>query len=383
VKCLLTELGLLGEDGQLDQLAAAIFFGENFPTALRNKIVEGADPCFKLAAQFNNNEYYCRSYAAFTQCVGTLVIQNMVPYVIGCFGSPFIAAGLNVAFGFLTSVTPMGRRMMEEPGKIIEVGESVKNLKVGDRVFIQQNIGGLAEENVAEESQCFPIPAKLTYAESASLFIGFMTAYHGLVQRGQLKSGEFLLVTGAAGGMGDSAVQLGKVLGAKVIACASSDEKIEYLKQIGADYVINYQKEDMKKRVEEITNGKYADVIYEMVGGDIFEKSIRCIAGQGRLLVIGFAGGKIPTIPANLVLIKGFSVVGVRAGYSMRAQPRLAMELFVAMKELIESGKFKPRVGTVIKAGEDIALPFRLIFERKALGKLVVQWRTEETQAKL
>merc|ERR1712003_8789 len=159
--------------------------------------------------------------------------------------------------------------------------------------------------------------------------MGYTTGYHALVHRGHLKPGEWLLVTGAGGGMGLMAVELGKALGARVIAAASSDDKLEVCKKVGAEFVVNYSKEKLKDAVGKITNGAFCDVIYEPVGGEIFDQCVRCVAmnGYARLLVIGFASGTIPKLPVNMALIKGFDLVGVRMGAQMMIQPHLMTEM--------------------------------------------------------
>jgi NADPH2:quinone reductase len=201
-------------------------------------------------------------------------------------------------------------------GVIIEVGREVTQWSVGDAVIAGMTNGdSMASELVTHQRNAIRKPPQFTHAEAAGLPVGFFTTFHALVHRGKVKRGETLLVTGAGGGMGLSAVQLGVKLGCTVIAAASSDAKCAKAKEAGAHHVINYSTlSSLKDRVAEITDGKFADVIYEVVGGAIFKECIRCIAPNGRLLVIGFASGTIPNVPANMVLVKGFSLVGVRSG---------------------------------------------------------------------
>eukprot|EP01114_Cavostelium_apophysatum_P017290 TRINITY_DN5103_c0_g1_i2.p1 TRINITY_DN5103_c0_g1~~TRINITY_DN5103_c0_g1_i2.p1 ORF type:complete len:348 (+),score=92.83 TRINITY_DN5103_c0_g1_i2:45-1088(+) len=261
----------------------------------------------------------------------------------------------------------------EGSGEVIEVGSAVKQHKVGDQVLVGMSLGMMAQEAIVNSMMAIPKPKNLTYEEASGLFVGYTTAYHGLVQRGNLKEGEFLLVTGAAGGMGAAAVQLGKALGAKVIACASTTKKLEAVKRLGADFLIDYTKEDMKQAVDKITDGKYVDVIYECVGGDIFAKCVRCIGDQGRLLVIGFASGVIPDLKMNMPLVKGFSVVGVRAGESMRRQPAVAMEMFSRVDELAATGKITPHVEKRFDMNmASVQDAFKLLANREAIGKIVV-----------
>jgi len=191
----------------------------------------------------------------------------------------------------------------------------------------------------------FHLPSLLTLVEGAGFGVGYSTAYHGLITRGNLKKGETVLITGAGGGMGIPAVQIAKILGATVIAAASSAEKLEVLKQIGADHVINSAKENLRDRVAQITNNKFCDVVFENVGGDIFNHCVRCMAPNGRLLIIGFTSGKIPQFPINLALIKGFSLVGVRSGMQLVIEPELRKAIFQQLNKWAEEGKLKPHIG--------------------------------------
>lgn len=257
----------------------------------------------------------------------------------------------------------------EASGEIIELGEGVKHLKLGQGVVIGMNVGALAEETIVHSNLCIPKPKQLSHVHASAIFVGFATAYNGLVHRGNLKPNETLLVTGAGGGMGAAAVQLGKHLGAKVIAAASSEEKLEVAKKLGADYTINYEKEDLKEEVGKITNNKFVDVIYEPVGGDVFEKCLRCVGDEGRLLVVGFASGKIPNVPANIPLIKGFSIVGVRSGESMRRHPEKTAEIAGKMIEWTSQGHLLPHVQ--VFDIDHFKEAFKLMADRKVVGKAV------------
>ncbi len=196
-------------------------------------------------------------------------------------------------------------------GEIKSVGAAVKHLKVGDKVFGFVSNGGFAEEVLAPAKNVFPKPPKMDNAIGASFLMAYGTSYHALKNRAQLKAGETLVVLGASGGVGLAAVELGKQMGAKVIACASTDEKIAFCKSYGADEGINYSKEDLKQRIKELTNGKGADVIYDPIGDRFSEPALRAIAWEGRFLVVGFAAGEIAKIPLNLALLKGCQIVGV------------------------------------------------------------------------
>lgn len=211
-------------------------------------------------------------------------------------------------------------------GKIIEVGSKVDMYKIGDNVIVPMGGGGcMASEMIVRQDKVIPMPNTLSYTQAAGVGVGFMTGYHALVHRGHIKKGDWLLVTGAGGGMGLSAVQIGRALGAKVIAAASTDEKCELAKKYGAHYAINYSKQKIKDEVERITNKELIDVCYDPVGGNIFNECLRAMRPNSRLLIIGFASGQIPKIPANIVLVKGIDVVGVRSGAEMIRDPMIGM----------------------------------------------------------
>eukprot|EP00747_Dinoflagellata_sp_TGD_P181004 gnl/TRDRNA2_/TRDRNA2_34400_c0_seq1.p1 gnl/TRDRNA2_/TRDRNA2_34400_c0~~gnl/TRDRNA2_/TRDRNA2_34400_c0_seq1.p1 ORF type:complete len:343 (+),score=80.76 gnl/TRDRNA2_/TRDRNA2_34400_c0_seq1:60-1088(+) len=258
---------------------------------------------------------------------------------------------------------------MEGAGVVREVGAKVTSVKPGDRVMYQW-MGTAAEEVVVPEAMCCPLPAKLTFSQGAGFLLGYLTGYHGLVHRGHLKAGEWLLVTGAGGGMGTMAVELGKALGARVIAAASSDDKLEQCKKLGADFFVNYSKENLKDAVAKITSNAMCDVIYDPVGGDIFDQCVRCVAvhGYARLLVVGFAAGRIPQLPANMALIKGFDLVGVRSGHQLGLQPELKAETLIELCKMAEAGKLSPYVSAEFPM-ERFKDAFTLIEERKVVGK--------------
>ena len=227
------------------------------------------------------------------------------------------AAGLN----FPDVLIIQGKYQMQPPmpfvpggesaGVVTEVGSAVTRWSVGDSVIQLGGVGGFASEAVVNENALLPKPDGIDFTAAAGVGMTYFTSYYALKQRGQLKAGETMLVMGAAGGVGSTAVELGKVMGARVIAAASSDEKLELCKQLGADEVINYSNESMKDRIKEITGGKGVDVVYDPVGGDFAEPAVRSMAWNGRYLVIGFASGPIPSIPLNLTLLKGCALVGV------------------------------------------------------------------------
>jgi NADPH2:quinone reductase len=259
---------------------------------------------------------------------------------------------------------------MESAGDIVEVSEGVDGVHVGDRVIVKLRHGGYAEEVVVRPDQLTAMPSTFDYAEGATFLAAHGTAYHALVDRGQLKKGEVLLVHGAGGGVGLAAVEIGKLLGARVIACASSEEKLDVAKARGADHGLLYAREPFRDAVKRITDGRGADVIYDPVGGEIFEQSLRCIAFGARVLVIGFTGG-IGVAKTNLVLIKGASVVGVRAGEAVRRNPALGVERFRTLHGWAEGGHVRPNVSHRLPLA-DYAQAMGLLTDRKAIGRVAL-----------
>ena len=264
---------------------------------------------------------------------------------------------------------------MEGSGVISEIGSKVETYKIGDEVmFGGWGHGAIAKSIVVAESMISPKPEAYSFEEAAAFKTAYLTAYVGLIRRGQLQRGETLLVHGASGGVGMAAVQLGKLYGAKVIATGTSDEKLEVVKTWGADEVLNiYENEEVnfKDRVKDLTNGMGADVIYDPVGGEVFDQSIRCINWGGRLLIIGFAGGKIPTLPVNYPLIKGFSVVGVRAGEFGRRAPILGKENIDIINSLADDNKIRPHICKVFNYKES-KQALEYLENRKLIGKVVI-----------
>ena len=212
----------------------------------------------------------------------------------------------------------------EVSGIVLSTGELVKHVKAGDRVLAICGWGGFAEEVAVNQKRVFILPPEIDFISAASTLYTYGTSYHALKDRAAMKSGETLLVLGAAGGVGLAAVELGKMMGATVIAAASSDEKLSVCKEKGADFTINYSNEDLRSRVKEITNDKGVDVIYDPVGGEVAEIALRSIAWKGTYLVVGFASGNIPKFPNNLVLLKGCSVVGVFWGSFSEREPEVS-----------------------------------------------------------
>jgi NADPH2:quinone reductase len=259
---------------------------------------------------------------------------------------------------------------MEAAGEVTEVDGAARDIAVGDRVIVKLRHGGYADEAIVTPSQLTPLPSTFDYAEGATFLAAHGTAYHALVDRARIKSGEVLLVHGAGGGVGLAAVEVGKLLGATVIAAASSEEKLAVARARGADHLVLYGREPFRDAVKRITDGRGADVVYDPVGGEIFEQSLRCIAWGARVLVIGFTGG-IGLARTNLVLIKGASVLGVRAGEAARKNPALGVARIEALSEWAEAGKIRPNISHRLPL-EDYAKAMRLLMERKAIGRVAL-----------
>jgi NADPH2:quinone reductase len=259
----------------------------------------------------------------------------------------------------------------EFSGVVEAVGEKVTRYQPGDEVISMGSVGGFCEQAAVHEMGVFPKPAALSFEEAAGIAITYFTSYYALKQRAQLKAGETLLVLGAAGGVGTTAVELGKLMGAKVIAAASSDEKLETCKALGADEVINYSEQPLKEAIKELTDGKGVDVVYDPVGGDFSEQALRGMAWNGRFLVIGFAAGPIPSVPLNLALLKGCSIVGVFWGRFTGEEPEVNLANIKELWELFEAGKLKPVVTDCFPI-ERFRDAFTCMTERRARGKVIL-----------
>lgn len=259
---------------------------------------------------------------------------------------------------------------MEGAGEVVETGADVTRFGCGDKVVVGARHGCFAEEIVVPAVALRALPPGFTMAQGAAYPAAYLTAYVALVRRGLLQAGETLLVHGAAGGVGLAAVDLGKVLGARVIATASTPEKREFLKAYGADHVL--APSGFRDEVKALTGGLGADVVFDPVGGDVFDESVRCIAFDGRVLVIGFTSGRIPSVSVNMPLIKGFSVVGVRAGEYGRRFPERGAENIRAIDALAAAGRIRPHVCAHFPL-EDARAAMRVLEERRAIGKVVIE----------
>lgn len=260
---------------------------------------------------------------------------------------------------------------LESAGEIIEVGEDAGAMKPGQRVIAMNGYGGFAEEIVVPVTSCMPVPDSMSDAEAAAFPVAYGTSHVGLRHKANLKAGEVLLVHGASGGVGLTAVEIGKHLGATVIATASSAEKLEVARSKGADHLIDYSSEDIREKVKEFTGGKGADVIYDPVGGAAFDASLRCINFEGKIVVIGFASGTIPQIPANIVLIKNIDILGLYWGSYMQKKPRVVMESFKELMEWYVAGAIRPHISATYPLA-DAKQALSDMLERKSTGKIVV-----------
>ncbi len=259
----------------------------------------------------------------------------------------------------------------EVAGIVTAVGEGVTSRKVGDKVISTLQIGGFSEQCVASEHGSFGMGETMSFEQAAGFAITYGTSYYALKQQANIQPGETLLVLGAAGGVGIATIQIAKAMGAKVIAAASSEEKLDFACEAGADLRINYSEENLKDKVKELTGGKGADVIYDPVGGDFSEQAFRAIAWDGRFLVIGFASGPIPAIPLNLMLLKGASLVGVFWGAWAARFPMESRQNFDELIEMIDGGQFSPMV-TEVYSLDDYKAAFASISERRAKGKVIL-----------
>jgi len=258
----------------------------------------------------------------------------------------------------------------EMAGEVVAVGEGVSQFAPGDRVVAACG-RTLAERIAVKASLLLPAPRGLGFEAAAGICITYFTTLHALKQRAALRPGESLLVLGAAGGVGTTAVELGKQLGATVIAAASTDEKLELARSLGADHLINYTTQDLRERIKEITAGRGVDVVYDPVGGGLAEPALRSMAWKGRYLVIGFAGGDIPRIPLNLPLLKGCSIVGVFWGSFAQRERDVQRENVAELWQMFETGRLSPVVGET-HALADYAAAFESLGGRRARGKVVV-----------
>ena len=260
----------------------------------------------------------------------------------------------------------------EVGGVVSEVGEGVAGFAPGDRVCATTGVGGYAERVVVSPRGTWKIPDSMSFAEAAAFPVVYPTSYAALVHRAHLAPGETLLVHAAAGGVGSAAVQIGRALGARVLATAGGADKLEVAREAGAELAIDYRAGDFVEPVLEATEGRGADVIYDPVGGEVFDRSLKCIAWNGRLLVIGFAGGTIPSVRANRILLKNVAVVGLHWGAYAQHEPERIPETFRALFDLYEQGRIHPRIHAVRPLAEASKALVELA-GRRTVGKLVLE----------
>ena len=259
----------------------------------------------------------------------------------------------------------------ELAGVVKELGEGVKAFRPGDQVIAFTTYGAFAEEVKTEAARLLPLPEGMDFPSGAAFLLTYATSDHALRDRAALKAGETLLVLGAAGGVGLAAVEIGKALGAHVIACASTDDKLAVCRSHGADATINYATGDLRERIKALTDGRGVDVVYDAVGGAYTEPAFRSIAWRGRLLVVGFAAGEIPKLPLNLALLKGASVVGVFWGDFARREPKAFAESVRQLGTWYREGKLRPHVSQTLPLAQ-AAEALKLMAARKVKGKLVL-----------
>jgi NADPH:quinone reductase len=259
----------------------------------------------------------------------------------------------------------------EYAGIVQAVGEGVKHLQVGQAVACLSGTGGFGSHTLAPAALCMPLPPGFPMVDAAAFIMIYATSYHALIDRAALKAGETVLVLGAAGGVGTSAIQIAKAAGARVIAAASTDEKCALCKSIGADETINYSTANLRETLKTMTGGKGPDVIYDPVGGDFAEPAFRSIAWRGRYLVVGFAAGPIPALPFNLALLKGASIVGVFWGDFSKREPKANAAMMMELAQWYGQGKIKPVIDRTMPMAE-LKAAFARMGSRGVMGKLVM-----------
>jgi NADPH2:quinone reductase len=259
----------------------------------------------------------------------------------------------------------------EFAGVIQAVGQDVRHLKVGQHVACLSGTGGFGTHTLASAALCMPLPDAFPFVDAAAFIMIYATSHHALVDRAQLKAGETVLVLGAAGGVGTSAIQIAKAVGAKVIAAASSQEKCDLCTSLGADATINYSTENLRESVKNLTGGKGPDVIYDPVGGEFAEPAFRSIAWRGRYLVVGFAAGPIPALPLNLALLKGASIVGVFWGDFAKREPKNNTAMMMELAQWYSRGTIKPVIDQTMPMSQ-LKAAFAHMGSRQVKGKLVL-----------
>ena len=287
------------------------------------------------------------------------------------------AAGINfpdiliIAGKYQDKIPPPFIPGNEASGIVSAVGSKVSRFKIGDKVIVAPRGGAFAERCKVHQNAAMPMPDELNFEQAAGYAVTWGTSYHALKQCAELQPGETLLVLGAAGGVGITAVQIGKAMGARVIAAASSDEKLEFARAAGADDVVNYSDQALKETVKKLTSSG-VDVVYDPVGGEQSQQALRALAWHGRHLIVGFASGDIPQLPANIALLKEASIIGVWWGTWAAKNPGLQIQNMSELAALVSSGVLKPDVTETFPLNE-FEKAFQTISERRALGKVILQ----------
>jgi NADPH2:quinone reductase len=264
---------------------------------------------------------------------------------------------------------------LEVAGEVLECAPGVDTFKPGDRVMAMVHYGGYATEVVAPAKDVVRIPDSMDFTIAAGFPIVYGTSHIGLVDKLKLQPGETLLVHGAAGGVGLTAVEIGKLLGATVIATAGGADKLAVAKAYGADHLIDYKAEDIRERVKQLTDGRGADAVYDPVGGMAFDASLRATAQMGRILVVGFASGTVPQAPANILLVKNITLIGYYWGAHRKLQPELVRSSFATLMDWYEAGKLKPHISHTFDLA-DAAKAMAMLKSRKSTGKVVLTMET-------
>ncbi|MEK9673330.1 MAG: NADPH:quinone oxidoreductase family protein [Rhodospirillaceae bacterium] len=299
------------------------------------------------------------------------------PMADGAVRIKVYAAGINFADTLMTT----GQYQVKPPfpfspglevsGEVSEVAPGVTNVKPGDRVMATVHYGGYATEAVTAADLVYAIPDNLDYVSAAAFPIVYGTSHVGLKDKLHLQPGETLLVHGAAGGVGLTAVEIGKKMGATVIATAGGKDKLAVATEYGADHLIDYREEDIRERVKQLTDGRGADCVYDPVGGDAFDASLRCTAQRGRILVVGFASGKVPQIPANILLVKNLTVLGFYWGAHKTLDPGLIGRSFAELLGWAAAGELRPHVSHAFDLA-DAKDAMKMLTSRKSTGKVVL-----------
>jgi len=297
----------------------------------------------------------------------------------GIAGSDALIKVKAIGINFFDLLTIAGKYQVKAPlpfvpggeaaGEVVAVGDSCP-LKVGERVMTS-NAGAFAEYMIAPPNATYRLPPDMAYEDAAAFQLIYQTSYFALVHRAGLTKGEFLLVHGGAGGVGTAAIQIGKALGARVIATAGSTEKLEICRQCGAEFLVDYRSESFVETVDEITAGKGVNVVYDPVGGDVFDQSTKCIAWEGRILVIGFSSGRIPEIRTNKILLKNISVIGLWWGNYRLHNPQLIEDTQERLYQMYNQGDIKPIIHSEIEFTE-LPAALELLENRKSYGKVIV-----------